>query len=147
MVSAAGSAIGSASEAAGENRRTDATIGQSAQRTYEGALMDRAKLERDQRHDADKDVYRSSFFRTEQPGPYNPKPLPKVTPEYMGSLSALEQQGLARLAKPPEYDSTKLKPLTERTIDPATGLETTGEWVGPTLNVIGSAVGSYYGNR
>ncbi len=142
-----GGAVSNASSAAGANRRTDAQIGQSAQRTYESALMDRAKTEADQRKEAAKDVYRASFFRNEQTGPYSAKPQAKLSPEYMDSLASLEQQGSARLKQPRQYDTTQMKPLVEKEIDPATGLEKTGSWVGPTLSTIGSLVASYYGGK
>ncbi len=134
-----GERISNASGAAGNNRRDDAQFGQVAQRTYESALMDRAVLEGKQRHDADKDVYRASFFKNEKPGPYNPKTLPPVSAEYMGSLSALEQQGLERLKAPAKYDAATLKPLVEHEVEDAGTLEKVGSWVGPTLSAVSTA--------
>lgn len=132
-----GGAISNASSAAGANRRTDAQIGQNAQGTYENALLGRAALEGTQRKDALKDIYRSSFYRNEKPGPYDTKGLPQVSPEYLDSLSSLEKQGLARLKADPTYDASKFKPLEEKAIPEASGLEQAGSWVGPTLSTIG----------
>lgn len=138
-----GGAISNASSAAGANRRDDARFGLNAQGTYENALFNRAELESRQRKDALKDIYRSSFYKNERPGPYDVRGVAPVSPEYLSALSGLEQQGLARLKPAPEYDTTKFKPLVEKDIPPASGLEKAGSWVGPTLSTI-AALSSYY---
>jgi hypothetical protein len=140
-----GNAISNASSAAGEGRRTDARIGQDAQSVYERSLMQRAALEDAQRKDALKDVYRSSFFKNEQTGPYSAKPQSALSPEYLQGLSDLERQGAARLGVSPEYDSTKLKKLEEKEVAPAGTLEKVGSYVGPALSTAGT-VAQIYGS-
>lgn len=142
-----GSAVSNASSAAGANRREDTQIGQNAQRAYETSLDARAKLEADQRKQAEKDIYRSSFFRNERPGPYDARGLAPVSPEYLSTLSELERQGVARLQQTPQYDTRTFNPLVERNVPDASGLEKTGSWVGPTLSTIGGLVASYYGAK
>jgi hypothetical protein len=139
----AGSAVSNAGSAAGQNREDAANIGQSAQRTYESALMARAAEEAAQRKDAQKDVYRSAFFKNERPGPYDARGLAPVSPEYMATLSGLEQQGMARLKQAPQYDTTTMKPLVEKDLADPSAAEKAASWIGPTLSTIGT-IASYY---
>jgi len=140
----AGNAINQATSQARDNRVEDSQVNQTAQKVYETSLMDRAQRETDERHNANRDVYRSSYFKNKakNPGPFSGRPT-KFSPEYMQGLSDLEQQGVARLAKAPIYDSTTMKPLTEREIKPAGTLEKAGQWIGPTVQTIGTIAGMF----
>lgn len=143
IAGALGNPIGKATSAATTNRQNEARIGQTGQQTYEEALMNRAKLEGDQRSQALKDIYRSSYFKNEKPGPYDTRGLSALSPEYLKSLADLEQQGTARLAAGQEYDTRKMKPLIEKDVPEPGALETAGQWAGPTLSTIAAIAGLF----
>jgi hypothetical protein len=155
-VGGAGSAVGAANTAAGNNRQTATQNSLEANRqnisgqsSYENALMARAKEDADQRRQALKDIYASSFAQNFKGSPYNPAGVTKQSPEYLAALKNLETQGTARIAQPSSYNLNTTAPLaTYNPIDikdvaGATGnsqsfLSKLGSWAGPALTIGGN---------
>ena len=148
-------ALGGAGNAAEANRltsndalaraNTSNIIGQGA---YEDQLNARAKLESDQRGQALRDLYRSSYATNRQAGPFNTRGLTPLSPTYLSSLSDLEKQASTRLQAGPQYATDKMTPVKPYVpIVPNTspgGVEKTANILGPALT-IGGLIAGYRG--
>lgn len=151
-----GDAIGKATSASGNNRLNQEQLGISANRdniagnaAAENALMNRSELEGKERHNALIDVARASDTRNPNISQFNTH-APKVnSPEYMSTLTALEQAGMARLKADPTYSTDHMtplrtyKPLDIANLQGATGtkpglFERIGQFAGPALSVYGA---------
>lgn len=157
LAGAAGSAIGKATTASGNNRlnQEQLAIGVnrdniSGNKAAEDALMERSKLEDVQRVAARKDVLRASNATNQSVSPFNTVGPKKYSDSYLSSLSELEKRGVARLQADPTYSTDKMTPL--RTYQPlditdlqgATNtspslMEQIGQYAGPVLSTYGAA--------
>lgn len=153
-----GLAIGDAASTAGNNRVTQETLDLNAngqniqgQNAFETQLLNRSKLEADQRSQVQKDVYRKSYATNRQPGPFNQAGLTQYSPEYLATLTDLEKQALLRLKKPPDYGTDtmpavqpyqKYVPSQTKNGQPST-METLGGWLGPGMTIAG-ALSKYF---
>lgn len=163
MLGSVGKGIGDATTAAGQNRLNQENLGLEAnqqnisgQSAFENELMARAKLENDQRQQALKDAYRSSYAQSphadlwgnsSQPQPYSPS--------YIKGLQNLDTQATSKLASGPQYDTSKMPGLQPYAPVPInnvpgatgtqpTGLEKAGSWVGPAATIASKVPGSVY---
>lgn len=154
LLGTVGRAVSNASSAAGNTRRADYDTNVlannsniSGQSAFENELTKRADIERTQRSDALKNVYRSSYAQNARPGPYNAAGTAAFSPEYLKALKDLEGQGAEKLAAKPQYDSNGLPVLNPYTpIKPtqASTLEQVGNWAGPVTSTLG-AIGRFFG--
>lgn len=154
-----GKSIGSAVDAAGNNRLNQEKLdleanGQNnqARSAYETALISRAKLESDQRQQSLKDMYRASYAKNRQSGPFNTRGLAAYSPEYLAGLSDLEKQALLRLHQDPQYGTDKMTPVAPYApyvpsqtpnAQPST-LQSVGNWLSPAVSTIGT-IGRLWG--
>jgi hypothetical protein len=136
-----GRMISGASNAAGQNRVGQAGMDILGRDAYERQLMSRAELEGKQRNTAEDQLYRASFFKNEQPGPFNTRPLAPISPEYREGMTALEQEALRRLKIKGEYDTDAMPDLAPYTPSKPGTLEKIGDWLGPILGVGGRSLG------
>lgn len=152
LAGAIGQGVGAAASASGQNRLNQEQMGLAAngqniagQGAFESELMNRAKLEGDQRKEALKDAYRQSYASNRKAGPYNAAGITPMSPEYRKTLENVGGQANARLATPAAYDTSKMaplapyKPLDPKDVQGATGtkkgtLETVGDWLSPGLS-------------
>ena len=139
-LAAGGKAIGAATNAAGQNRVNQGEFDLQANSAYETELMNRAKQEAAQRSQANKDVYRSNFFKNDVGSPYDPRP-PQFGSQMMSTLGSQADQGASKLAAPSQYDTTTMAPLTKAKIPPQSTLEQIGQWASPVMSTLG-AIGS-----
>lgn len=146
----AGSAISSATNAAGQNRIDEATRAQNfanaeadrklqAQRDAENALQGRSKLESDQRNQANKDVYRAGWYANRQSSPFNPMAPQPIGDAATTSMNELADQGSAQLATGPQYGTNTMPGIAPYVPTPYTPsqpgtLEQVGTWAGPLLS-------------
>ena len=152
----AGALVGGATQQAAENRAVEANQGLEAnaqnisgQSGYETQLLNRAKLEADQRKSALQDAARASYFTNRQSGPFNPRPPAAMSPAYTQSLSALEQQALRRLQTRPQYETETMDPLKpyvpyvprNQPGGRPGSLERVGNWLAPGLTLAGMFAG------
>lgn len=151
-----GSAIGKAASAAGQNRvnqegdalqaNRDNVVGNQA---YENQLMARAKQDASERHNALIDVARASDERNPNISPFNTRGPKTYSPEYLSTLTALEQAGVKRLATDPTNSMNTVpplrpyKPLDITDVQGATGTrpsiwEQIGNYAAPALTTYGA---------
>ena len=149
----AGTTISGATQAAGQNRLNQEQLALQAnqqnitgQSAFETEMMNRAKLEEQQRKDALKDVYRQSYVSNPRSSPYNVAGAPTYSAGYKSALSGLEQQGLSRLKTSPQYGTDVMpglkpyNPLDIKNLQAATGTEPSaferiGQVAGPAMSV------------
>lgn len=130
----AGPLVSGATQAATSNRGARDDANQQAGRDFENQQVTRAQLEDQQRRQAMADVYRASWYKNRQAGPYNTQALPTQSPEFMQALSATEKAALERLLKPPEYSTTTMNALRQfQPSRPSTG-ERVGTVAAPILS-------------
>ncbi len=131
----------------GEAANTNIT----GQRSIEDELINRAKLENDQRQQGLKDMYRSNYFHNPAVSPYNPRPQ-TFSPEFLAAMQNMSNQGADKVSTPMQYDTRNLpaiepyKPYTPPPFTPPAQskpgtMEKAGNWLGPTLSLIGSWFG------
>jgi len=140
------------------------TAGQSA---FQNELLNRSKLEQDQRNTGIRNLFKMSAAKNPSRGPFDQKGPPALDPQYVSTLQAVGNQASDMLAKGPTYDAATmpaptwtpyaaptpytLPPMTVPTYTappawqgPNTGtLARIGEWAGPALGLLSS----YYGGR
>jgi len=140
-----GQAVGNAANAAEDNRLTADESRRKGQNDYENQLVNRSKLEAGERQQALKDLYRQSYAANRKPGPYNAAGLTPYSADYMSGLSAIEQQGLARLQKPAAYDTAAMPALAQFVPAPQGKVERIGNYAAPALTLGGMALDYYRG--
>jgi hypothetical protein len=113
-----GQAVGGAAKDAAADRLATANLALGANRQNiegmsetERALIGRAKLEEDQRANAQKDIARQSFASTFKGSPFDPTGGPKYSSTYMQVADQLAKQGAGRLATAPQYGTNVMDPL------------------------------------
>lgn len=154
-----GKAIGGASSAAGNNRLTQEQLSLQAnrdningQKAAEDALMGRSVKEAAERKSALVDVARASDTRNPNISEFNTRGPKTYSDEYMNTLTALEQAGMARLKADPQYSTNNMpglrtyQPLDIADLQGATNtkpglMERIGGMVGPALSVYGGVTG------
>jgi hypothetical protein len=161
-----GKAIGGATSAAASNRGNENTFdlgaaqlgisgynaNTTAQNDYQTQLMNRAKLEMEQRNTDRQNMYRASVADNPHANPYNPAGTAALNPDYVAALNALSSQGGADLSKGPTYDASKMPAPAYTPFDYAgnvpkwkqpSPLESAGNWLGPALSLAGAAAGYF----
>lgn len=138
LIKDAGSAISAGAQAATNNRQTTA---EDSLKSYDEFLK-YASEEDKQRAQARRDAYAGNYYATGSHSPNDPTP-PKVSANYMQTLSALEQQAMKRLMQDPQYGTNTIPPFKPgqpgspgMPTDPGT-LEQIGTWAGPLLKLGG----------
>lgn len=133
----AGQVVQGATAAAGNNRQLD------AQNTLnsEKAWLELATADRQQRADALRDVYRAGVARNPSHGPMDVTP-PTIDPNYLATLSPLEQEAMKRLAVPSNFSTANIPPFVPgqpgspgMPRDPSP-LETIGTYAAPALSLL-----------
>lgn len=137
FLDAAGHAVGDATQAAGENRINADEVARRAAADFENQQQQRARLEAEQRDSAEKDVYRAGWYANHQPGPYDTQGATPISPAYQQTLSELEQQAMAKLAKGPQYSTDAMKAIRPFTPTPPSTPERIGTWASPILTALG----------
>lgn len=155
LLRAASAGAAGATNAAGNNRVSQSQFGLNAERqfrdsldatdasnrAYDTDLTTRSMDETSQRHSALQDVARASFLENQTPGPFNPKGITALSPQYRQALDNTAGYGSTELSAPPAYAIGGLPypkaPAPAQTapapwIPPST-LEQVGSWVGPGL--------------
>jgi len=135
----------------------------SAQTALQNALINRSKLEQDQRSTGIRNLFKMSAAKNPSRGPFDQKGPPALDPQYVSTLQAVGQQAADALAKGPTYDAATMPApsygtytapapyvapsFTPPTYTPPPGfkmrsgtLSQVGEWLGPTLSILGSYV-------
>jgi hypothetical protein len=154
-----GSAIGKMTTAAGNNRLDQEQLALGANRdniagnkAAEDALMERSKLEGSERRSALIDVARASDTRNPNRSVYNTS-APKVnSPEYMSTLTDLEQRAMGRLKTDAAYGTNNMTPLAgykplnlkelqEETDTKPSLMERIGQYAGPAMSLYGAYSG------
>ena len=153
LLGAAGSSIGAANTAAGNNRLEQERLGLQAnqenitgQSAFENALINRAALEDTQRKNALKDVYMNSYAQNPRVSPYDPAGAPKYSPQYMSTLGNVANFGQGMLSSAPSYSAGNFpalppyKPINVKDVQGSTGttpstLSNIANWAGPTLSI------------
>lgn len=137
LLSMGGKAIGAATTAAGNNRLNQQVLNTQGQSAFESELMNRAKLEQDQRSSALRDVYRNSYAQNPGQSPYDTKGPAPYSPEYLATLAAQSAQGQQVLKTPAQYATGALPPLAPTTTakDKKSMLEQIGTWAGPAMTI------------
>lgn len=155
---AGGDAISAANTAAGQNRQDTAKLALQGNEqniqgmgAYENALMNRAKLDQQQRNDALKNIYRQSFTTNFKGSPYNPVGPMKQSQNYIDALAMNADQGMKRLANPMAVDLTKASPIRYNPLDVKDIMGSTGNsqgllskiasWAGPAMTIGGNLAG------
>ena len=157
-----GSAVGNATQASGQNRLNQENLGLTAneqniqgESAFESALLNRAKLEDDQRETARRNAFRASALRNPRVSPFDPTGPPVASQDYLSTMDALGSQARNTLTQAPTYSAAGLPPLRRyQPIDPRNvprdtntergTLETIGSYVGPALSTYG-ALSQYWG--
>ena len=116
------------------------------EQNFETNQLNRAELESKQRQEALKDLYRQSYATTRMASPGNTRGLEALSPGYQQGLSAMEQEGLKRLAAPVAYGTNQMNPLAPFKPSPQSGIEKVGKYASPALTLGGMAL-DYYRNR
>lgn len=147
-----GGAIGSATEAAANDRQTQEHAGLTAngqniagQSAFESQMLAREHAEQQERQQNLKDVYRNSIARNPNRSPFNPTAGPHYSDQYLSTLGSIGEQGAARLSSAPTYSTDKMPavkpytPINPADVQGATGsrpstLENVGRWTGPALS-------------
>lgn len=155
-----GSAIGKATSAAGNNRLNQENLALQANRdnisgntAAENALMNRSEREALERRSALIDVARASDTRNPNVSQFNTHAPAKYSDEYMSTLTALEQAGVARLKADPTYSTNNMTPLRSyqpldiTNLQGATNtkpslMERIGQYAGPVLSAYGAVRGN-----
>lgn len=133
-----GSGISAASSAAGNVRRADLDTNVQGATAYEQQLMNRGQLERQQRQDALKDIYRQSVAANPNVSPYNPVGVRAQSPAYSTALQNVQQQGSERLQTAPQYGTNVVPALRPFKPTKPSTLETIGSWAGPIASTLGA---------
>ena len=142
LLGAAGEGVGSATNAAAQNRFTSGQIAQQANNSYEAQMLNRAKEEQSQRNDALKQQYYANYQQNRKPGPFNTAGLTAYGPDMQETAKALAAQAKAKLANAAQYDTNGLPKLQTpdefmaKYGNPST-LEKVGNWLSPTLSTLG----------
>lgn len=162
LLGAAGTGIGDAATAAGNNALDQEKLALQANQenisgnsAFENALLGRSQEEDKQRADALKNMYRASFAANPRVSPFDPSGGPNLSPAYMAALKNLESQGSTMLSGPAKYqmstapDLTPYKPINIADVQGATNtkpgtLQKIGNIVGPALS-IGSKIVPMFG--
>lgn len=165
LANPAAKAISAATQSAGETQLTNANLGVQAnnsnisannsnisgQQSFEQELMNRAKLESDQRKNALANIYRASYTKNPSVSPYNIAGPTKYSQDYLDALDSVSREGQNQLKTPQQYAANGLPPLTPYTpyrtdfkpdTDPST-MQTVGNWLAPTLSTIGTVADLY----
>ncbi len=129
-----GGAISAATNAAGNNRLDADSAAVRGTAAYEAELGNRAAVDAKQRSTAADDIYRASWYKNRTASPNNTRGLTPTSPEFMNSLSALEQQGMQRIAQPSPYNMNTVDPLRPYKPTKPGMLEKAGTWAGPLLS-------------
>lgn len=137
ILDGAGDMVGSATQAAGQNRIAEADAATRGNDAYERQLMVRSTDEQRQRDTALDNVYRNSWYNNRQASPYNTRGLTPMSDEFKSTLAALSQQGSTKLANPAQYDSNAIAPLKPYEPSRPGTLEKAGTWLSPALKVLG----------
>lgn len=153
----AGPAIGKATTAAGNNRLNQEQLALGANRdnivgntAAENALEARSTQEAKERDSARRDVARASYIQNPSISQFNTHAPQQYSDAYKQSLTALEQQGLARLKADPTYSTNHMptlagyKPLDIANLqgetNTAPGLwSQIGEFASPAFSTYGAA--------
>jgi hypothetical protein len=145
IATAGGQAVGAAANTAAGNRYKGASQNIPGAGSYYSTLDRLAQEEDAQRKGALQDIYRQSYFTgggkgtTPAKGPYD-LGSHAVSPDYLASLSALEKQGMSRLATPPRFstDTMPMPQLSQFQVPPPSTTEQIGNVVSPILTGAGT---------
>lgn len=151
-----GQAIGQATGAAADSRATQAQLALqgnqqniSGMSASENALLNRAKLEMEQRKQEQRDMARANYMQHPFQSPFAPSPGPQFSSQYMQSMQGLSNQGATDLAQNPIYGARSLpafqpySPINIKDIPGATGTtpgvgSTIGSIAGPGMSLLGA---------
>lgn len=160
ILSAAGSGVSAATQAAGQNRLDQEKLALDAsgqniqgQSAFVNELLGMAGEEAKQRKSALGDVYRSSMAKTPRVSPFDPVGGPNLSQQYLDTAAAMGNQGAALLAKGPSYnvaDMTRptFTPIDIKNVPGATNtkpgtMEKIGQWLGPATSIGSKIIGLF----
>jgi hypothetical protein len=142
ILGAASNGIGSAANAAAQNRGASANMDLQANREAAVEQMARAKEEQSQRNDALKQGYYANYVQNRKPGPFNAAGITPYGQDTLSTAANLAAQSRAKLANAPQYDTSTMPAILDPSKfmnqygQPGT-LEKTSNWLSPALSTLG----------
>ena len=156
LLKAGGQGIGGAANAAMNNDLEKTRLGLDAnqqnisgEQAFINEQLAMAKEEAAQRSNAMRDVYRANFAANPTVSPFDPVGAPKLSPQYMSTVTNLGNQGSNLMNVAPKYNvagmtpPTPYKPINPSDVMGATGnnpglLTKIGNWAGPAASIGGT---------